>query len=94
MNIMTTRPSRIDQPPITEEPFGGRRSAVSGRLLFWLSFLFTGLALLQLALVNNNLSLTTFVPLGVWLYAAAFRLTCCTDRGSGVIRCCCRLIFS
>ncbi|MDH3675662.1 MAG: FtsW/RodA/SpoVE family cell cycle protein, partial [Anaerolineae bacterium] len=33
--------------------------------LFWLTFLFTGLALLQLGLVNNNLGLQTFLPLVV-----------------------------
>jgi peptidoglycan glycosyltransferase len=31
--------------------------------LFWLIFLFTGLALLQLGLVNNNLNPATFLPL-------------------------------
>ncbi|NJN94342.1 MAG: hypothetical protein HC875_09750 [Anaerolineales bacterium] len=43
---------------------GGQRSAVGGPLL-WLSWLFTGLALTQLALVNNDLGLTTFLPLVV-----------------------------
>ncbi|MCB0170172.1 MAG: FtsW/RodA/SpoVE family cell cycle protein [Anaerolineae bacterium] len=47
--------SRIDRP-----------SAVVRRPSYWLwtlAFLFTGLSLLQLALVDHNLSLTTFVPL-------------------------------
>jgi cell division protein FtsW (lipid II flippase) len=71
MNMMIP-PSDASQRSTFGGPIGGRRSqreashsAVSGRLLFWLSFLFTGLALLQLALVNNDLSLTTFVPLAV-----------------------------
>lgn len=49
---------------------GGRPSAAGRRLsdrrslyLFWLAFLFTGLSLLQLGLVDNNLSLATFLPL-------------------------------
>ena len=42
-----------------------RRSAVSGQWSLWLTYLFTGLALLQLGLVNNHLSLTTFAPLPV-----------------------------
>ena len=45
-----------------------RRSAVGGQrsyLLFALSFLFTGLALAQLDLVNRHFGLTTFVPLFV-----------------------------
>lgn len=41
--------------------FGGRRSSVS-RLL-WLSFLFTGLALVQLGLVDNSLGPAIFLPL-------------------------------
>jgi len=42
---------------------GGRRSAVGGRVLLWLAFLFTGLALIQLALVNRDLSPAAFLPL-------------------------------
>lgn len=45
----------------------GQRSVVSGHVdnytLLLLAFVFTGLALFQLALVNNDLSLTTFWPL-------------------------------
>ncbi len=37
-------------------------SPVSGRLLLWLSFLFTSLALVQLGLVNNELDLILFGP--------------------------------
>jgi len=43
-----------------------RRSAVNGRWplwLFWLAFAFTGLALLQLGLVNNSLRPQIFIPL-------------------------------
>ena len=36
------------------------------RALFLLGILFTGFALLQLGLVRNNLSLTTFIPLIVF----------------------------
>jgi cell division protein FtsW (lipid II flippase) len=46
-----------DRRNIKAQPLAG------GRSLFWLAFLFTGLALFQLALVNNDLSLTTFLPL-------------------------------
>lgn len=45
-----------------------RRSAVNGQrsiLLFGLAFLFTGVALVQLDLVNRNLGLSTFIPLFV-----------------------------
>ncbi|MBE7473628.1 MAG: FtsW/RodA/SpoVE family cell cycle protein [Anaerolineales bacterium] len=49
----------------------GLRSSVSGRSLLWLSWLFTGLALTQLALVNNDLSLTTFLPLAVLVLCSA-----------------------
>jgi cell division protein FtsW (lipid II flippase) len=43
--------------------FGGRRSVVGDHLLLWLTFLFTGLALTQLALVNNNLQPGNYLPL-------------------------------
>jgi cell division protein FtsW (lipid II flippase) len=49
---------------------GGRRSAVGGPLI-WLGWLFTGLALTQLALVNSNLSLTTFLPLVILVLCSA-----------------------
>jgi len=49
----------------------GLRSSVSGRSLLWLGWLFTGLALIQLALVNSNLSLTTFLPLAVLVLCSA-----------------------
>lgn len=53
---------RINQPSAVSR----QRSSVSDRPSYWLwvlAFLFTGLALLQLALVDGNLSLVTFVPL-------------------------------
>ncbi|HXV42417.1 MAG TPA: hypothetical protein VEC96_05105, partial [Anaerolineae bacterium] len=51
------------RPPTADRYYGGRWSAVSRRLLLWLGWLFTGLALIQLALVNNDLSPTAFLPL-------------------------------
>lgn len=56
----------------------GRSSPVSGHLLLWLSFVFTGLALIQLALVNNDLSLTTFLPLVV--------LICCSTLSAYLVQ--------
>lgn len=49
----------------------GLQSSVSGRSLLWLGWLFTGLALTQLALVNSNLSLTTFLPLVILVLCSA-----------------------
>ncbi len=49
---------------------GGRWSVVGGPLL-WLGWLFTGLGLTQLALVNNDLRLITFLPLAVLISCSA-----------------------
>ncbi len=69
---MTTHPSkgglpsavrrRFSGPPsAVHRRFGGQWSAVGG--LLGLAFLFTGLALTQLALVNNDLAPATYLPL-------------------------------
>jgi cell division protein FtsW (lipid II flippase) len=58
-SITNDRRSRTADRQSTIEEF----LAVSGHFLLLLAFVFTGLALVQLALVNNDLSLTTFWPL-------------------------------
>lgn len=58
MASITNRPLTTDRRP-PNDTF----SAVGGRYLLWLVFLFTGLALTQLALVNNDFSPTTYLPL-------------------------------
>ena len=70
---MTLMPNRGQRPAVSIDPpltVGNRRSAVShifgdgpSTFLFLLTFLFTGLALLQLGLVNQELRPVTFLPL-------------------------------
>lgn len=58
-SITNNRQSPVSSHQNTHETF----LRVAGRALLLLVFLFTGLALFQLALVNNDLSLATFWPL-------------------------------
>ncbi|MBI1877320.1 MAG: FtsW/RodA/SpoVE family cell cycle protein [Chloroflexi bacterium] len=61
-----------DRRPETGDRYeAGLRSPVSGRVLFWLAFLFTGLALTQLALANNDLEPATFLPLPIFFLCGA-----------------------
>src|SRR5688572_26263099 len=58
--LLATITAKISsQPEAAPTP----RSVTGARSLFWLVFLFTGLAFLQLGLVNNDLKPLTFLPL-------------------------------